>query len=115
MKTTISILCPLEHEILTWAINADIFGKTESNFPTGWASWDRTGVLNSNHLVLDWETPHVANYTAFILLRLKDLSGDARDKYAETAKDLRKRICHSLKSQGTSGHELLFKTAASST
>jgi hypothetical protein len=100
---------------LTWAINADFFGEAESNFPTAWASWDRTGVLNSNQLILDWETLHIAKYTAFILLRLQDLSGDATDKYAETAKELRKRICHSLKSQGTSGHELLFKTVASST
>jgi len=111
VKTTISILIPLEHEILTWAINPDFFGETESNFPAGWSSWDRTGVLNSRQLVLDWDTPHIAKYTAFILLRLQDLAKDARDKYSQSAKDLEKRIRRALKAHGTSGHEFLFKTA----
>jgi hypothetical protein len=111
MKTTISILAPLEHEILNWAIHSDFFGEAESKFPVGWSEWDRTGVLHSAHLVLDWETPHIATYAAFILMRLQDLSRDARDKYAESAKELERRIRRALKFQGTSGHEFLFKTA----
>jgi hypothetical protein len=82
---------------------SDFFGEAESNFPTGWKAWDRIRVVDSKQLVLDWETPHIAEYVAFILLRLRDLIGDARDKYAETAKGLEKRIRRALKAQGTSG------------
>jgi len=111
MKTTIPIQSLLEHEILNWAIDADFYAEAESKFPAGWSLWDRAGVLDSGQLVLDWETPHIAMYAAFILLRLQDLYRDARDKYAETATHLEKRIRHALKSQGTDGHEFLFKTA----
>src|SRR5579864_403950 len=111
MKTTVSILAPLEHEILYWAIHSDFFGDAENNFPMGWSQWDRTCVLNSAQLVLDWETPHIATYAAFILMRLQDLSKDARDKYAESAKELEGRIRRALKFQGTAGQEFLFKTA----
>ncbi len=98
MKTTIPILFPLEHEILNWAINSDFFGEAESNFPLGWSSWDRAGVLNSGQLVIDWETPHIATYAAFIMLRLQDLYNGARDRYAEAAKNLEKRMRDGLKS-----------------
>ncbi len=47
MKTTISILAPLEHEILNWAIHSDFFGEAESKFPVGWSEWDRTDVLKA--------------------------------------------------------------------
>jgi hypothetical protein len=104
MKTTVSILGPLEHEILDWAIHSDFFGEAEGNFPIGWSQWDRTCVLNAAQLVLDWETPHIATYAAFILMRLQDLSQDARDKYAESAKELERRIRRALKFQGTSKH-----------
>jgi hypothetical protein len=113
VKTTIPILSPREHEILNLLINADFFGEAESNLPTGWNAWDRTGVLDSEQLVLDWETPHIAEYVAFILLRLQDLSRDARDKYTETAKELEKRIRRALKAQGTSGHESLLSPGGS--
>jgi hypothetical protein len=112
MKTTIPIQSLLEHEILNWAIDSDFYAEAESKFPAGWSSWDRAGVLDSGQLVLDWQTPHIAMYAAFILLRLQDLYRDARDKYAETAKDLEKRIRRALKAQGTAGHEFLFKTAS---
>jgi hypothetical protein len=111
MKTKIPIQSLLEHEILNWAIDPDFYAEAEDKFPAGWNSWDRAGVLDSGQLVLDWETPHIAMYAAFILLRLQDLYRDARDKYAETATHLEKRIRHALKSQGTDGHEFLFKTA----
>lgn len=111
VKTTIPILSPLEHEILNWAINSDLFGEAESNFPTGWNAWDRSRVLESKQLVLDWETPHIAKYVAFILLRLQDLYGDARAKHGETARELEKRIRHALKAQGASGHKLPFRNA----
>jgi len=104
MKTTVSILRPLEHEILDWEIHSDFFGEAEGNFPIGWSQWDRTCVLNAAQLVLDWETPHIATYAAFILMRLQDLSKDARDKYAESAKELERRIRRALKFQGTSRH-----------
>ncbi len=111
MKTTIPIQSLLEHEILSWAIDSGFYAEAESKFPAGWSSWDRAGVLNTGQLVLDWETPHIATYAAFVLLRLQDLYRDARDIYAETAKELEKRIRRALKSQGTAGHEFLFKTA----
>lgn len=118
MKTTISIFSFLEHEILNWAINSDSFGEAESNFPFGWSSWDRTAILDSGHLVLDWETPHMASYAAFILLRLHDLHQDAKDEYARVAKDMERRLRHALKFQVASpgakmpdGDALLFKTA----
>ncbi|HLK07308.1 MAG TPA: hypothetical protein VKV30_05195 [Candidatus Angelobacter sp.] len=111
MKTTIPIQSPLEHQILNWAIDSDFYAEAESKTPSGWNSWDRAGVLDPGQLVLDWETPHIAMYAAFILLRLQDLYGDARDKYAESAKELEKRIRYALRSQGTAGHEFLFKTA----
>jgi len=111
MKTKIPIQSLLEHEILNWAIDPDFYAEAEDKFPAGWNLWDRAGVLDSGKLVLDWETPHIAMYAAFILLRLQDLYRDARDKYAETATHLEKRIRHALKSQGTDGHEFLFKTA----
>jgi hypothetical protein len=110
VKTTVSVLFPLGHEILDWAINPRFLGEAETNFPPGWRSWDRTGVLESGQFVFDWETPHIAMYAAFILLRLQDLAKDARDKYAETAKNLEKRIRGALKFQRTSGHEFRFKT-----
>lgn len=112
MKTTISIQSPLEHEILEWAINSDFFGATESSFPSGWSSWDRKGVLTTGELEIDWETPHIAAYAAFILMRLQDLCKDSRDKYAMAATELEQRIRRELKSQSASKHEFLFKTAA---
>jgi hypothetical protein len=106
VKTTVSVLFPLGHEILDWAINPRFLGEAETNFPPGWRSWDRTGVLESGQFVFDWETPHIAMYAAFILLRLQDLAKDARDKYAETAKNLEKRIRGALKFQRTSGLQI---------
>lgn len=111
MKTTIPIQSLLEHEILSWAIDSDFYAEDESKFPAGWSSWDRAGVLNSGQLVLDWETPHIATYAAFILLRLQDLYRDARDKYAESAKRLERRIRRAIKSEGAPELELLCKTA----
>jgi hypothetical protein len=102
MKTTISILSPVEHEILDWAINSDFLEEAKGNFPSDWNSWDRKGVLNSRQLVIDWQTPHIAPFTAFLLLRLQNLYADARDKYAEAAKNLEKRISCALKSHSNS-------------
>jgi hypothetical protein len=98
MKTTIPILAPLEHEILNWAIHAEFFGEAESKRPVGWSDWGRTCALNSAELVFDWKTPHITTYAAFVLMRLQDLSKDALDKYAETARGLEKRIRRALKS-----------------
>jgi hypothetical protein len=111
VKTTISILVPVEHEILNWAIHSDFFGETENNFPSHWSSWDRTGVLTPTGLTIDWETPHIAAYAAFILLRLQGLYKDAKDKYATAAKDLEKRIRRALESQDPSRHRLLSRAA----
>ena len=111
MKTAIPIQSLLEHEILSWAIDSDFYAEAESQFPAGWRSWDRAGVLSTGQLVLDWETPHITTYAAFILLRLQDLYRDARDKYAESAKGLERRIRRALKSEATPEREFLCKTA----
>jgi len=63
-------LSPLEHDILAWAINSELFEEVELS---GWNSWDRTSVLNSGQLVIDWETPNIATYAEFILQRLRGL------------------------------------------
>jgi hypothetical protein len=92
MKTTTPILSPLEYEILEWAINTDLFEKVENGSLSGWNSWDRTGVLTRERFVIDWQTPNIANYSELILRRLRALKEGARDRYAEIAKDLEKRI-----------------------
>src|SRR6476660_4367755 len=40
-KTKISILCPIEQEIMKWAIHSDSFKEAESDSPPGWKQWDR--------------------------------------------------------------------------
>ena len=111
MTTTIPNLSSLEHDILEWAINSEIFEEVEGGELSGWTSWDRTGVLTRRQLVIDWETPHIATYAEFILLRLESLSEGANDKYAQASKNLEERIRPALKSKGIAGNELLFKTA----
>jgi hypothetical protein len=77
---------------MEWAINAEIFEDIENGELSGWSLWDRTGVLTSERLVINWETPHIAEYSQFILRRLQALEEGARDKYAEVAKSLEKRF-----------------------
>lgn len=102
VKTTIPIFSLLEHEILNWAICPGYDHKTESRAPSGWSSWDRTGVLNSRQLVLDSRTPHISGYAEFILLRLRGLSEGVEDAYSQAAQNLYKRISHIAKSKLTS-------------
>ena len=92
MKTTIPIRSVFEHQIMEWAINAELFEDVKNGELSGWSSWDRTGVLTSERLVINWETPHIAEYSEFILRRLQALEEGARDKYAEVAKSLEKRF-----------------------
>jgi hypothetical protein len=93
VKTTTSIRSIPEHQIMEWAINAELFEDVENEELSGWSSWDRTGVLTSKRLVIDWETPHIANYSKLILQRLRGLHEDyANDMYAQVAKALEERI-----------------------
>jgi hypothetical protein len=71
---------------MEWAINAEIFEDIENGDLSGWR------VLTSERLVINWETPHIAEYSQFILRRLQALEEGARDKYAEVAKSLEKRF-----------------------
>src|SRR3979411_3260273 len=82
VKTTISRLSSLEHDILEWAINSELFEDIERAELSGWSSWDRTGVLTQNKLVIDWDTPPIATYAELILQRLQGLSEGSNDKYA---------------------------------
>ena len=90
MRTTTNINSALEHEILEWAIGADLFEKTRDL--SGWRSWDRTGVLTSKRLVINSETPRIAKHLGSVLQHLQDLEKGAHDKYAQTAKELAARI-----------------------
>jgi hypothetical protein len=92
VKTTIPIRSVFEHQIMEWAINAELFEDVKNGEFPGWSSWDRTGVLTSERLVINWETPHIAEYAELILRRLQALDEGARDKYAEVAKSLGKRF-----------------------
>ena len=92
MKTTTRIHSTLEHQILEWAINADLFEDVKNEGLSGWSLWDRTGVLTSERLVIAWETPHITKYSDFILQRLQALEKDANDKYSRVAKNLEQRI-----------------------
>jgi hypothetical protein len=112
MKTMIGIRSPLEHEIMEWAINAELFEDVENGEVLGWSSWDRTGVLTSERLVLDWETPHVAEYAEFILRRLEALEEGARDHYAQVANGLGKRIRHANKGRLSIPRAANLKAAA---
>jgi hypothetical protein len=78
---------------MEWAINAELFEDVESGELSDRSSWDRTGVLTSKRLVIDWATPHIASYSKLILRRLRALQEHhTRDIYARTAKDLETRI-----------------------
>jgi hypothetical protein len=78
---------------MAWAINAELFEDVKSGEVPGWDSWDRAGVLTSERLVIDWETPHMAYYSKLILQRLRGLQEDhTRDIYAQIAKDLEVRF-----------------------
>jgi hypothetical protein len=93
VKTTIQIRSTLEHQIMEWAINAELFEDEENGELSGWSSWDRTGVLASKRLVIDSDTPHITSYSELILRRLRGLQEHhTRDIYARTAKDLETRI-----------------------
>jgi hypothetical protein len=93
VKTTTLIRTTLEHRIMEWAINAELFEDVENGEFSGWSSWDRTGVLTSKRLVIDWETPHMVSYSKLILQRLRGLQEDhTRDIYAKAAKSLEERI-----------------------
>jgi hypothetical protein len=92
VKTTIPIDSDLEHEILQWAINSNIFEDVGPRELPDWNSWDRTGVLTAERLVVDLETPHITTYARFILQRLEALSEGANDRYAQAAQTVAKRI-----------------------
>lgn len=93
MKTTIQIRSAVEHQIMEWAINAELFEDLDNGELVGWSSWNRKGVLTSKRLVIDWETPHITSYSRLILRRLRGLQEHhTRDIYARAAKDLEARI-----------------------
>jgi hypothetical protein len=92
VKTTILIRSSLEHQILEWAINSNLYEEMENVELPGWMSWDRTGVLTSERLLIESETPHITKYLELILQRLQGLETGAKDKYAQIAKDLESRI-----------------------
>jgi hypothetical protein len=93
VKTTIQIRSILEHQIMEWAINAELFEDVENGEWSGWSSWDRTGVLTSERLIIDWKIPHITSYSKLILQRLRGLQEDhAKDIYSQAAKDLEARI-----------------------
>jgi hypothetical protein len=64
----------------------------ENGVLSGWRSWDRTGVLTREWLLINWETPNIANNSELVLRRLLALKDGARDKYSYIARDLEKRI-----------------------
>jgi hypothetical protein len=92
VKTSILIRSALEHQILDWAVNLNLYDKTENAEPSGWQSWDRTRVLTLERLLIDSETPQITNYLVYILQRLHGLEEGTKDKYAQIAKDLESRI-----------------------
>jgi hypothetical protein len=92
VKTTILIRSSLEHQILEWAINSNLYDETENVELPGWRSWDRTGVLTSERLLIESETPHITKYLEYILQRLHGLEEGTKDKYAQIAKNLESRI-----------------------
>jgi hypothetical protein len=93
VKTTVQIRSTLEHQIMEWAIQAELFEDVENGELSGWSLWDRTGVLTSKRLVLDSGTPHIASYLKLILRRLRGLQEHhTTDIYARAARVLEKRI-----------------------
>jgi hypothetical protein len=93
VKTTTHICSTLKHQIMEWAINAELFEDVANEEVPGWSSWDRTGVLTSKRLIIDWDTPHIASYSKLILQRLRGLHEDRTDDiYAQAAKGLEDRI-----------------------
>lgn len=94
MKTSILIRSALEHQILDWAVNSNLYDTIENAGPSGWLSWDRTGVLTSERLLIDSETLQITHYLGYILQRLHGLEEGTKDKYAQVAKDLENRIGH---------------------
>jgi len=92
VKTTILIRSSLEHQILEWAINSNLYEEMENVELPGWRSWDRTGVLSSERLLIESETPHITKYLELILQRLQGLETGAKDKYAQISKALGVRI-----------------------
>jgi hypothetical protein len=52
---------------MEWAINVELFEDVANEEVPGWSSWDRTGVLTSKRLIIDWDTPHIASYSKLIL------------------------------------------------
>jgi hypothetical protein len=99
VKTAIPIASALEHEILEWAINSDIFEDVQAREVPDWGLWNRTGVLTAQRLTMDLETPYIATYARFILRRLEDLSEGAKDGYTQAAKRAEKRIRRCLESK----------------
>ena len=116
MKTTTPIRSTLEHQIMEWAINAELFEDVENEEVPGWSSWDRKGVLTSKRLIIDWDTPHISNYLKLILRRLRGLRGlrehHTRDIYAHAARDLEARIRDANKGLLSIPKTKQFKTAA---
>ena len=116
MKTTTPIRTILEFRIMEWAINAELFEDVENRELSGWSSWDRTGVLTSKRLIIDWDTPHIASYSKLILRRLRGLRGlrehHTRDIYAQAARDLEARIRDANKGLLSIPKTKQFKTAA---
>jgi hypothetical protein len=96
MRTTIPVRSRLEHEILQWAIHADVFEGIAAGEPTDWKSWNRIGILSPQQLVIDWRTPHIATYAQFIMHRLHALSAGSRDTYAKAAGTLERLIRRSV-------------------
>jgi hypothetical protein len=96
MKTTVQICSTLEHQIMEWAIQAELFEDLEdieNGELSGWSSWDRAGVLTAKRLVLDSGTPHIASYSRLILRRLRGLQEHhTKDIHARAAKSLEARI-----------------------
>jgi hypothetical protein len=92
VKTTILIRSALEHQILEWAINSDVYEETQNGELPGWRTWDRTGVLTSERLLINSETPEIKKHMELILQRLQGLQDGAKDKYAQIAKNLESRL-----------------------
>jgi hypothetical protein len=96
VKTTVQIRSSLEHQIMEWAIQAELFedlDDVENGELSGWSSWDRAGVLTAKRLMLDSGTPHIGSYSRLILRRLRGLQEHhTTDTYARAARDLEKRI-----------------------
>ena len=107
MKTTISTLSSLEHDILDWAIHSELFEDVEGAELSGRSSWDGTTVLTRGKLVIDWQAPRIAAYAELILQRLRGLSEGSNDKYAQVARNLEERLSHDIELHGVKDLEAL--------